>query len=200
MTAMDMMTRRRTMMGPLPEWDFEWDYTKGLPENNGMTHTTSGTASSSMQSTYLKVTTGTSSSGNYYYPPSNNSQNTIEFKCAVTYGSSPNGYVRVQVTDGAHGIQVIMRPSSKTIFVRDTSDFSTCTVIGSLASSTYYTIKMVLDGTKGYVYLDGTLVYTALDITSFTINGTSTVWSWYGSSSTARYARLVNFKQKVGRI
>ena len=47
------LLRRRIMMGedgPLPEWDYEWDYTMGSPVNNGLVRTISGTAANIVES------------------------------------------------------------------------------------------------------------------------------------------------------
>ena len=52
-----LMQRRRAMIAQsdVDSWDYEWNYTDGLLENNGWTHTISGTATSSMTVGGLKV-------------------------------------------------------------------------------------------------------------------------------------------------
>lgn len=203
--------RRRGMMvvpssgpSPLPEWDYEWDYSDGLPTATGWTKGTSQTTSEAIEDTYLKVTSG-GGSGNYIrYTNSSylTSKGVLEVKFRGV--SSSNTIFTIGISDGTNGLSVqsIYTSSYKGIYLCDASSTANRTKLLSLSSATgTYTVKLVIDNGYGSVYINGTLYADNVDLSTIVSFKTLTQFRFANNStgSGTVTGRFYSVKVKVGR-
>ena len=201
---MDMMTRRRAMMAgiALPEWDYEWDYTDGLPENNDWVKATSGSGASSLQSSYVRMQTAGASSYITYRNPEtfNMSRGVLEAVMAITLPSGATGYSRLCLGNGTKGIHILVHAPTKTIKLYDNGTIAQSTTIKSnIVSNTFYTIRLVLDGGYGDVFIDDEKVASHVDIKTILYSSNTSVWH-QASITVNTYTRLKSIKMKIGRL
>ena len=177
----------------VPDWDYEWDYTKGLLDanGNGFEKLTSG-GSVSITGTYLQFA-GSSSSYTSYAMPTGYTTGVME---AELYTTS-NAQMRLYFGNGEYGIGIRLQTSSnyKGIYLGNTLT----TKLVTAAASTKYTIRIVLKGTTGDVYVNGNLVSEDTDVTSLTACSKISVFG-LGTGSASQKSRLYSIKMKFGRI
>lgn len=160
---MDGFLRRRTMMSPPASspgdtWDFEWDYTMGLPENNGMTKTTSGTPLVySLTEDGLKISTRNNSYVALALPTATMVTGVAE--CTfIPHNNTSNGSqnLRLNASNGTNGGATLM---SANYFRRmdNSSVPGSSTPILQFVNDTEYTERIVLKGTTFDVYINGEL-------------------------------------------
>ena len=192
--------RRRGMMveagsgpSPTPEWDYEWDYTKGLLNSDGWTRTTSsGSPSATITSDYLDLYGSSTNYYNFTYPESC----TIGVMEAEIY-SANNAQIQIRFGNGEYGVGVRLQTSSnyKGIYLGS----ALTTKIVSASTDTKYKIKMVLKGTTADIYVNDVLRLEDEDVTSLTTCADILV-SGRASSTTNRHTRLYSLKMKFNRI
>lgn len=191
----DLLIRRRGMeISPLQkEWDYEWDYSKGLLDanGNGFTKTTMG-GSVSITGTYLQFA-GTSSSYTSYTWPTNYTTGVIE---AELYTAS-NAQMRLYFGNGTYGIGIRLQTSSnyKGIYLGNT----VTTKLMTASALTKYKIRLVLKGSTADIYVNDSIQSSDVDITSLTACKNIYV-SGLGTGGASQKSRLYSLKMKFGRI
>lgn len=188
----DLLIRRREMVIPFQqkEWDYEWDASKGLPNNNGFTKATSG-GSVSLASTYLQFN-GTSSSYTSYVWPTDYLTGVIE---AELYSSS-QAQMRLYFGNGTYGVGIRLQTSSNYKGVYWGTSVSTKLV--SASADTKYKVRLVLKGDVADVYVNDVIKATDKSVTDLTNCAHITVWGG-GSGSATQKSRLYSLKMKFGR-
>ena len=202
---MDGIVRRRGMMeipssAPVETWDFEWDYTMGLPENNGMTKTISGAVSIEMTADGLKVSQGTV--GNYYvrYDPPTEIMSNGYGVGEATYVVHPindnnRANVRLLVSNGNNGGGTTT--PNEMLKIYDAATVSAGTTIAHYDADTELTERIVLKGGTFDVYLNGVLVlsdYLCSNILYATANRV------FAQGMNGGYAIFKSIKFKFNRI
>jgi len=203
----DILRRRQLMRAEasLPEWDYEWDYTKGLPAETGWTKQTNKTTSEVIESTYLKVTSGGGSSNYIRYVNSNylTSKGVIEVDFAGV--TSSNTIFYISISDGTNGLSVrsYYTSSYKGIYLGDASSIANCTkLITSSKATNRYVVKLVIDNGYGDVYINNTLYASNIDLSTIVNSYTLTQFRFSNNStgSGSVTGRFYSVKVKVGRI
>lgn len=175
-----------------PEWDYEWDYTKGLldKEGNGFEKITSG-GGASIIDTYLRFS-GSSSSYTSYAMPTFYTTGVMEAEMLT----GTNAQMRLYFGNGEYGIGVRLQTSSsyKGIYLGST----VTTKLVTAESSTKYKVRLVLKGTTADVYVDDTLVLPDEDVTTLTSCYRVYV-TGLGTGGASQQSRLYSLKMKFNR-
>ena len=165
----NLLTRRRELIlasGGSSEWDYEWDYTMGLPTSYGWTRTGSALGDKtkySLEDEYVKLYVLSNAYNIHLVAPgSNNSVGVLE---AVYATSSLSNYQLSYLTfsDGeTFGITLRTQYSTnyKGIYLVDGTGMSTNTKLVSLTRNHYYKMRIESDGTNGKVWIDDELKKT----------------------------------------
>ena len=144
---------------PAQNWDVAWDYTTGMPEDNGFTLTTQ----------YISDNSEMTKNGVLYRPPVSISQPYFElvptgyticneaiFEANVAileFNSGDNG-MRLAISDGSSGVQIYVRSGS--LYLQENR---TQTHIINLSTNSDYIFKIIRKDVKKEVYLDNDLIY-----------------------------------------
>ena len=187
----------RASGAPLPEWDYEWDYTKGLLEDNGwnVAKVSTGNASYSISGTYLKVSGNNSSYYNFSYP-------TQYDKCvleAEVYMEASQNVIRINAPGTAeHQLGVRLQYSSnyKGIYLGTSTSG---TKLATINYAQIYKVKLVINEGVGQAYLDDVLIGDNID-TTVDMSTQVGFFSGRGAGSTFRSNRLYSLKMKFNRI
>lgn len=153
--------RRRSLMDtqtPIQDWDVVWDYTMGLPEENGFTLTTFLSNNSEMTENGVLYRPPVSVNNPYFelVPTGYTTCNEAIFETAVKileFNSGDNG-MRLAISNGSLGAQIYVR--SGCIYLQENM---TQTYIRDLSVNTDYIFKIIRKGEKNEVYLDNDLIY-----------------------------------------
>ena len=197
----ELLTRRALMLpGEVTprEWDYEWDYTKGLLDSDGWEVERVGSGSSSVSINsggYLRFQ-GTSSTYYNYFKTDEYTQAVAEFE---VYMEANQNVIRLNVGGNeTYNLGVRMQVSSnyKGLYL-GTSVSST--KLATISYAQKYKVKLVLNGSVGQVYLDDALIADDID-TSANLNCNHAFVSGRSAGSTVRYNRLYSVKMKFGRI
>lgn len=204
---MDGIVRRRGMMEipsstPVETWDFEWDYTMGLPENNGMTKTASGEFAFSIEMTADGLKVQQNITGNYYvrYDAPTEIMSNGYGVGEATYvvhpindSNRPN--VRLLVSNGSNGGGTTT--PNEMLKLYDANTVSGGTTIAHYDADTEITERIVLKGETFDVYLNGALVlsdYLCSNILYSTANRV------FAQGMNGGYAIFKSIKFKFNRI
>ena len=193
----DLDVRREMMHCGLPEWDYEWDYTKGLLDSDGWEVERISTGSSSVainSNGYLRFQ-GTSSTYYNYYMTDEYTKAVAEFE---VYMEASNNVIRLNVGgNDTYNLGVRMQYSTnyKGIYLGT----SATTKLATISYQKRYKVRLVLNESVGQVYLDDVLIADNID-TSASLNCNHAFISGRGAGNTARYNRLYSVKMKYGRI
>ena len=202
----DILTRRRELIlasGSQPEWDIDWDYTMGLPTANGWTRTDSSgsNASQTLRDNDVRIYVKNSSYNLIYSAGTNNSVGAIEVDFAHT---NNYGVLLLFFGDGessALGIRAQYNANYKGIYLFDSSGVATMTKIQSISQNTYYKVRLVTDGTYGYVYVNDSLKANQVDLSTISTSNYQTRCTITSTgSSNANYTTIKSLRAKFGRI
>lgn len=185
----ELVTRRRMMGGKeaLPEWDYEWSYTKGLLSNNGFTKGGAGTET--LKSSYVQIQAdGNGANLTFGTPTMTNGKGVVEIYARVYDARTSGGTWNFNfgISDGTHGAYVWANASNW--LVRDSTNSANCTVLTALDKTAYHRIKLVLDGSTFAFYLDDVLIRDSIPVVAITSN------RFFQSSKGTTYIRSVKYK------
>lgn len=190
------LLRRREMLqasGGGPEWDYEWDYTKGLLDatGNGFEKITSG-GSVSIIDTYLRFS-GSSSLYTSYAMPTFYTTGVMEAEILT----ATNAQMQLYFGNGEYGVGIRLQTSAnyKGIYLGT----SLSTKLVTAAASTKYKVRLVLKGTTADVYVDDNLVLADEDVTTLTSCYRVYV-TGLGTGGASQQSRLYSLKMKFNRI
>lgn len=164
------------------EWDIEWDYTDGLPENNGFTKTyTNGIAT--MKDNGLECT-----GKNLAYTP-NNEQNCTKavFECVfipeiLSSQSSPNAEgIKFAVFNGTRATTISINSNGICGYKASISGYEIA--YSNISVNTEYKIRIETEGNTGTVYLNDELIYTVALATTTTTNSRIFASTFYAGAS-----------------
>lgn len=162
-------------------WDYEWDYSMGLLEDNGWTKTISGTATSSMSENGQKLT----SAFNSYVRLDNPNFSTmdvgvLEVRLSAKYSTgSVYQNFRISLSNGSNGVQVYANAGSTGIGLKllDNAAPAKGTLLAPFESGSEHTIRVELNHTTGAVYMDGTLLNANVDVSTMLYCVATRIWS-----------------------
>lgn len=149
-------------------WDFEWDYTKGLPNNNGMT-LASNSPTISLESNGLSVTTVNNSSSYAMYKYESISTTVLsktieEYVFTITTQTAQSGGgIRTYVGLGGTGASV--KKVAQLLFsengIQYLSESSWVTLSSTpFATGTEYTVRMEQTASNCIIFVNGTEIAT----------------------------------------
>ena len=197
---MDGIIRRRGMVEgePIPEWDYEWDYTKGLPQNNGWNVSTSGSTSETLASTRLE--TGAANSAYRYYSPSGASVSKgvmeVVFNTAQPFNGNYQQMCQFRIGNSTYCLFMVVTGNKCLRFWNNSSVANATPVYTALQDRTYYKVRIVLNESVGEIYVNDTKVAT-VDTTTTTYKG-GTRWGVQSTGNAKAYWQSV--KVKLGRL
>ena len=182
------MMRRRMMLqsgGAEKAWDYEWDYSMGLLEDNGWTKTTSGTATSSMSENGQKLTSAMNSYVRFENPHfSTMDVGVLEVRLSAKYldGSGTQNF-RISLSNGSNGVQVyanratVSGSTGRGLKLLDNAIIHKGTLLAPFESGSEHTIRVELNHTTGAVYMDGTLLNANVNVSSMLYCSATRIWS-----------------------
>ena len=201
-----LMQRRREMMqttgaSPLPEWDYEWDWSDGIMSNNGWTKTYNGTVYEEVQTSDQRVRTGARRTDNWIKltrTSLNTSTGVLQVHHVIT--GSNNWFVELTLGNGTGGIRVRFQFTSsyQGIYLVDSSNIANMTKLTSLAGGTEHTTKLLLNGSYADVYDNNVMLVSNVSISSI-VGATDTEYYFEDRSTSTRYHYLHDIKMKLGR-
>ena len=198
---MELM-RRRGMMElpssvPVETWDFEWDYTMGLPENNGMTKTTSGSNTVTLEANGVKVKNGsTSSYVRWDAPTASCTTGVIEAKFLVHPSTGNYNNFRMCISNGTNGGGTATPKNN--LCIMDSNSVANYTVVSSYTHDVFHTERIVLRDNVFDVYLDGNLVVSNSPVSNIVYTTGNRVF--IQSMTSSNYAIVQSIKFKFNRI
>lgn len=162
---------------PSSQWDYEWDYSQGLLSSDGWDKTISGTASESIVSNGLKL----SSASTGYIRLSNDNYNIsagvmevlINVPQYSTYNTDENN--RICLSNGSKGITLY--PNSGKWRVMNNSSPGSGTALADFVINTDYTIQLILDGGYASALINGASVLSGWDINNGVYSSRTAIWS-----------------------
>lgn len=188
--------RRRALDAELPEWDYEWDASKGLltANDNGWTQTIVGAGGYApvIVDDYLQLR---GSSVNYKYFDYKNTYSTGVMETEINAYSS-NARIQVSFSTGSHSITINLRTyGTRGIYLGT----GTTTMLQSASNARKYKVRLVLKpGLLGDVYIDDVLRGEDVDVSSDSIPNIRILHSSSGSGN--QYVRIYSVKMKFNRI
>ena len=193
------------------EWDYEWDYTMGMPSADDWSHVTSGTSTTTIESTGLKLTNSSSSGWNtFYFKRFGASTAVFEIKMKVKYRATNAGgfgIVTLHNSGSSTGNSISVAFSTKSatsgkIYLPTVSTWDEGTQIGTFSSDVYKVVRIELDNNVGRVYLNGVLAADNIDPTQLHGYQGDTVFSAYHfkEGGTYHYLMIEYIKIKLGRL
>lgn len=200
-----LLMRRQLMVpaavAPAPSWDIDWDYTKGLPSANGWTTTTAGTASETLRDTDLRVYAKNSSSY-VRYAGQTCSTGVLEAEFELTSNYNNNAMFLCYDSTFRIGVRAQYSSNYKGIYLYTSTSIGSMQKLLTVSQSTKYKVRLVLDGTYGYVYINDVLKADQVDPSSMAGSNDSTFFSVSSSASgtSNAYTNLYSLKQRVGSI
>ena len=160
------------MPTPTQDWDVAWDYTMGLPEENGFEKFMSGSLTIEMTENGLSI----SIIGNGYVkytPIGYKTCNEGIYEAEVMFYSFPssNGF-RMILSDGDEGLQIycvskMLRYNANNSLLHDAAGF----LISQLETNILYKIKIVRENGVNTVFLDDEKVYESDVLSTYYANG-----------------------------
>lgn len=202
--------RRRAMMAkaadPASDWDFVWDYTKGLPGANGLIKDVQGTLVTERLDTdglYLAIRAPVTKNKVHYRYSNNYTKSVMEVKFRTSASTATRGYIALSA-NGVDGVSVMWSYSTqyKGIYLCDSSSEGSMTKLESVALSTEYTVRLVLNDGYADVYINDVLQKQDVDISTL-YYGDSTQYSFYNPNTGGTglvNTKLIYIKLKLGRI
>lgn len=196
-----MLMRRRMLMQAASaepsQWDYEWRYTDGLLSSNGWAKTVSGTASETMDSNGLRLT---SNSG--YVRLSNDAYNMtigeMEVTLVVPQYSTNSTYQnnRICLSNGTNGLTIFPN-TGKWRNLNTNGSPANGTALADFAVNTEYVIRIRLNNGYASAWINGTQVLTGFDLRHSFYSTNTAVWS---QNQGGGYGIFKSIKLLVNRI
>lgn len=199
---MDLLMRRREMMLAAAGGGTGtgWDYTLGLPAENGWTKEVSSSYfKDSLGESYVSLS-GNSSSGyiRYIWPEYNP---VCSFEAEISFINNTN--FQMYLSDGVDKVIRIRAQYSqnyKGIYLYTGTTLATMTKLQSISTATFYKIKLALDGEVGYVYVDDVLVADSVDLSTIVSTTYATGLQYAPSANLTVAGKLRSMSLKLGMI
>lgn len=195
-------------MGGRPEWDYEWDYTKGLPTLPPLRQGASGTYNVTLVSDGLRLETNSITTTNsyvfYIFSDADNTKivsdvGVIEAKMRCRFrGSNNGGYGVLRLSNGTDGVNVLFNNGKVRLW--DASGAGYGTQISTYTSNTWYVVRIELDNGVGRVYINDVLVKDNIDASTMYYTSSSVFGAQNFREYTYHYAEFEYVKLKVGRL
>lgn len=167
------------------QWSYEWDYTDGLPVDNGWTESkwNSG-ATATMTGDGLKLESPNSTNICYLKNDYIMNSGVMEVTLSETFNTSTAyGNACIALSNGTSAIAFCSPKGQGAI--RNNSSYASCTTIGyTIPSATDITVRLAIDGMKGNISIDGLVKWRTSDISTATYAGSGwALYTRFGSES-----------------
>ena len=176
------------------DWDYEWDYSMGLLENNGWAKTVSGSAASSMIDSGQKLTSAYGAYVRLAAPSQYLTMNSgiIEVRAVCSYqigstdatgGGCQN--LRIGLSNGTNGIATVVNGSTRSgatqiglkLMNASSGNPSAATHVAPWVSGEEHTIRLVLNNGVADVFVDGALKMDNIGSSTIYYTTMTAVWS-----------------------
>lgn len=158
---------------PVIDWDVAWDYTMGLPEDNGFTKTVSGNSpQAEIQQDGLRITVAMGTDYIRYEPTDYPTCNEGIWEIELSFAKLPfNDGVRMILSDGEKGCQIYVRAtSSDGQYAVLYNTGSGQTQILNVNPNAQYILRIERRNGHNTVYIDDIQVYESdVESTSYTL-------------------------------
>ena len=182
------------------QWDYEWRYTDGLLSSNGWTKTVNRTASETMDSNGLKLT----SDANSYIRLKNDDYNMVigEMEVALVVPQSSTDKtsqnIRICLSNGTNGLTLLPNTGKWRILdVGGNVSVQNGTALADFAVNTEYVIRIRLNNGYASAWINGTQVLTGFDLGRSFYSTNTAVWS---QNQGGGYGIFKSIKLLVNRI
>ena len=175
-----------------------WDYTMGLPEDNGWTKAVSSTAFKDILSeTYVSLT-GNKASGyiRFIWP---DHASVCSFEAEISLAN--NTCFQMYLSDGVDKVirvRVQYSQNYKGIWLINASSMDDSTKLQAISSGTFYKIKLVLDGDVGHVYVDDVLKADSVDLSTIVSTTYTTMLQYAPTANLQLAGKLRSMTLKLG--
>lgn len=139
------------------QWDYAWNYTDGMPEDNGFVKTITGDSNSTMTEDGVSLTAQDSYTGRsvqYAFPivqtPSGIVEVEARFDLFSSYTNQPN--FRLCLSNGSSGGQIMCPPRGICLMTNQSA--GSAEKIADISTGVWYVIRIVLKGSVFDVYLN----------------------------------------------
>ena len=195
------LMQRRTGMIP-PEWDIDWDYTQGLPTNNGWERidTSSSNASQTLRETDVRIYVK-SQSYNFTYSNPIRVDPVGVFEVDFMFTDNSNGIIYLANGVGpSFGVRPQYSANYKGIYLVNASGIASMTKVQSLSLNTRYKIRLESDGTYGYLYVNGVLKKSNIDLSTMYTTVNTNRFRISSASTSAGHTNVYSMRLRIGRI
>lgn len=201
----NLLTRRRELIlaSGGSSNGFDWDYTMGLPTDYGWTRADSSgsNATETIRTDDVRIYVKNSNYGFKLYAGFENAIGELEATYALA-GDYCNSMMFL--SDGAtyaFGVRVQHSSNYKGIYLYTASSIGSMTKVMTITKNVNYKIKLVTDGTWGYVYVDDVLKKNKVDLSTM-VNTDYHTRLHYSAADTshAGYFNLISTKVRVGSL
>ena len=139
-------------------WDYEWDYTDGLLSANGWTKWVSGTASESLVSDGVKLTSNSSGEIRMYKSDWTTHKKAL-MEVTLYFSSLNSGTINNRVSLGnSDGYTVTFFPCNAYWRPQNHTTASSCLSTVSATANTTYTLRLLLIDGVGFVWVNNALI------------------------------------------
>lgn len=183
---MSLNDRRRALMAQKPsgeQWDYVWNYTDGMPEDNGATKVTNGVFTIQMTNEGLSIGTDHGAYVAYRFLNYQSDAGTIE--CEFIMPEDPWRWqnIRIGYSDGTSGFQI--ESKSGNVAPMESSTPMAGSILGAIN-----TVKVCWGNSKGAFWLNGTMVGENLLPTQYSGNTQVMIQNTGGIVITIRSIRI----------
>lgn len=162
----ELLIRRREMIPSSTPASppLNWNYTDGLPDDNGFTKIITGTASETLETSHLLVASPNSSSSIKFFAGDSSvngrdlSYSSLEVKFRNYQANSCFYFVLYKNDNSYIATRVQYSSNYRGIYLCTASGISGMTKLATINVTDEYTIKLEISGGVGSVYLNGTLI------------------------------------------
>ena len=200
----DLLTRRRELIlasGGSSEWDVEWDYTMGLPEDSGWTKDATGTSIATLTDSCVQIRAQNSNQHLGYSWPNQNSIGVFEAEYSFTNAYCNSTLFIGNDIDVVNGIRGQYSANYKGIYLYTATAIASMRKLQSASQNTYYKITVVLNGANSKVLVDDVLKADNIDLSTIAMTVYPTRLRFSSShSTTAATYNLKAMRLKLGRI
>lgn len=157
------MNRRRMIISYIKDkenWDLQWDYTMGLPENNGFDKVTSGNITTEIDASGLNINVPTQNDYVRYTPTNFKTCNEGICEIVVNYLTSndANGN-RLILSNPIKGCQIYVKNG----YIQYNEGTMLKIIFNSVSFNVDHTIRIEMINGLNKIYFDGTMIYQSTE-------------------------------------
>lgn len=202
---MGELIRRRGLIlpsgGTPSEWDYEWDYTQGLPSSPWVSSSSGTYSTPTLETNGVRIQTGSGGSFNYTLPASTTQLGVVEAEVWIpSQSKGTKNRAQVRFGDATYCAYIVFFKSGKpsnAIKPWNVSSVGNATTMAYYTDDTPQTLRIELNGSTANIYLDGSLIKQNLSTSTMQNKGGLLVGQ-YNGENIPFYLRSI--KVKFGRL